>query len=122
LFFPTVHVHDGHRADPEAGFDHDLYAQLPWPTPEQDSAWEVGALLPAQMMDVVRLRGLVAPDVPLRRARLHGDYPNGDVVVLRGEGGMKAEVRTVRTGLGVGPRMGWKEFQAKRRGGYGGRY
>jgi hypothetical protein len=29
LFFPTLHVHDGHDVPREAKYDHDLYVQLP---------------------------------------------------------------------------------------------
>jgi hypothetical protein len=73
LFFPTVHVHDGGGADAEARFDHELFAQRDWPGTGGGSEWEVGSLLPEQVMDVARSHGLVAPDIPLRRARLLGD-------------------------------------------------
>lgn len=118
LFFPTVHVHDGGHADPEAGFDHVLYAQRAWPVPDRDTGWESGSLLPGRVMDVGRSHGLVAPDVPLRRARLLGHYPNADVVVRGAGGGMKAEARPTRVGSGVGARLGWGEFRSRRRGRY----
>jgi hypothetical protein len=122
LFFPTVHVHDGGHAEPEAAFDHDLYAQESRTTPERGTAWEVGRRLPCQVMDVGRSQGLVAPDVPLRRASLHGDYPNADVVALRGEGGMRAEARPVRIGSLPGRPMMWNEFLWRRKVRYDGSY
>lgn len=82
VFFPTVHVHDGDVA-PVAGFDHGLYLQgqpgradgaLPWLRSRlrADLAF-AGAL------DVVA--PLVLPGAFLRRAHLHGQLPNVDVVV-----------------------------------------
>ena len=81
----------------------------------------MGSLLPGQVKGLVRSHGLVAPDVPLRRARLHGDYPNADVVASGSGGGMRAEAWTA-SGVGVCQWLEWEEFQARRKGGYGGRY
>jgi hypothetical protein len=122
LFFPTVHVHDGGGAEPEAGFDHELYLQRCGRTPVRDESWECGSLPPGTVMDVGRSQGLVAQDVPLRRARFRGNYPNADIVIREGHGGMEAWARPARTGSVLGPSMRWEEFQARRKGGYGGRY
>jgi hypothetical protein len=119
LFFPTVHVHDGGGAEPEAHFDHELFAQADWQVTGRGSDWDVGSLLPGQVRGLVRSHGLVAPDVPLRRARLQGDYPNADVVASGSGGRMRAEAWTAS---GVAPWLEWEEFKARRRGGYGGRY
>ncbi len=113
LFFPTVHVHDGGHAERRAGFDHELYAQASWPTPDRDSAWRIGSLLPGCMMDIGRSQGLVAPEVPLRRVALHGDYPNADVVALGCERGMRAEARPVRVGSRSVRPIRWKEFERR---------
>lgn len=121
LFFPTVHVHDGGGAEPEARYDHELFAQADWPVTGRGSDWEMGSLLPGQVKGLVRSHGLVAPDIPLRRARLHGDYPNADVVASGSGGRMRAEAWTAS---GVAPWLEWKEFLARKRnwGGYGGHY
>ena len=110
LFFPTVHVHDGGYADPRAGFDHELYAQGNWSTPRPGMPWEVGRELPGRVVDMKRSRGIVAPDVALRRERLRGKYSNADIVVLGSEGELRAEVRAVRTGSRPGQPMSWQEF------------
>lgn len=115
LFFPTVHVHDGGGADPEAHFDHELYAQRDWSGTSRCADWDVGALPPGRVMDVGRSHGLLAPDVPLRRARLIGDYPNAEVVLSAGGGRMRAEARPSRTGSDMDSRLGWEEFQARRK-------
>jgi hypothetical protein len=126
LFFPTVHVHDGGRADATASFDHDLYFQHSGRPPDRDLTWKVGTLLPGQVMDIGRGQGLVAPDLPLVHATIRNTYgdkhPNADIVILRGEGRTEVEARPVRDGSGVGPRMGWSEFLARRKSRSGGRY
>jgi hypothetical protein len=122
LFFPTVHIHDGGHPEPEAGFDHDLYAQGSRRTPVRGLTWEVGRRLPCQVMDVGRSQGLVAPDVPLRRAGLHGDYPNADVIVVQSDDGMRPEVRPVRTGSGPGQPVKWEDFRGRRKVRYDGSY
>jgi hypothetical protein len=122
LFFPTVHVHDGGHAERRAGFDHELYAQGTWPTPDRDSAWRIGSLLPGRVLDIGRSQGLVAPEVPIRREKLHGDYPNADVVALGGDRGMRAEARPVRVGSRLGRPMRWKEFERRGKVRYDGSY
>lgn len=112
LFFPTVHVHDGGGAEPEALFAHNLYAQGPWPV--KGLGWEVG-VQPGRVMDPARSQGLIAPDVPVQRAQLYGFYPNADILALGGSGGMRAEAVPARACSGVGDRLGWQDFTARRR-------
>jgi hypothetical protein len=68
LFFPTVHVHDGHF-HAKARFDHTLYYQRPG-RPESGPE-EVGECPRAYAE-------LTATDLPLRRRTLHGSLPNED--------------------------------------------
>ncbi len=122
LFFPTVHVHDGSHAERRAAFDHELYTQASRITPERGWAWEVGRRLPCRVMDVGRSQGLITPDVPLRRLKLQGEYPNADVVALAGEDGMQAEARPVRNATGLGESMRWEVFLGQRKVRYDGSY
>jgi len=68
LFFPTVHVHDGH-VHPTAGFDHTLYYQTT-ATPPGD--------MPSPLTPARDYEGLVAPAQPVYRRQLRGRLPNRD--------------------------------------------
>ncbi len=72
LFFPTLHVHDGH-AHATAEFDHTLYYQRDDATtdPEHASAYAPPAA-------AERTRGLVRADRPLSCVTLQGLRPNAD--------------------------------------------
>ncbi|HQY62163.1 MAG: hypothetical protein IPQ09_29400 [Myxococcales bacterium] len=79
LFFPTLHVHDGHLPA-RASFDHMLFCQsdgaldaaLPWDTSAEPLEASVS---PA------RARGAIAAGRRGRRTSLQGELPNRDVVV-----------------------------------------
>lgn len=81
LFFPTVHVHDGHVPD-LAEFAHTLYAQ-----PARGLADDVGPdWLPAQSpirdsVDVSRAAGLVDGSAPAWRRVIHGLHANADTTL-----------------------------------------
>ncbi|MFO0954830.1 MAG: hypothetical protein U0835_27445 [Isosphaeraceae bacterium] len=117
LFFPTVHVHDGQRAEPSAIFDHDLYAQGVGPFRGESTRydWKEGSILPGRHVDSARAQGLVRPEIPLHRARLHAEYPNADVVLVQRPGETTAEARPARAGTGPGASLPWYEFQRRQK-------
>ncbi len=94
VFFPTVHIHDG-RVHEIADFDHDLYCQLPEthrlraPSDEGDGMgwmhdsddWTCSYAGARIHVDVARAAGLVEGDAPVLLRRMHGAFPNRDVVV-----------------------------------------
>ncbi len=79
LFFPTVHVHDGH-VHPSADFDHTLYAQAD-ALGEGAQAWmrSDGAL--SSTVDVSRSAGMIESGQPGWRLRILGMAPNEDTVL-----------------------------------------
>ncbi|MFZ1754312.1 MAG: hypothetical protein WBO46_17460 [Caldilineaceae bacterium] len=85
LFFPTVHVHQG-IVEASADFDHAFYWQ---------ATFSGGGNFPGRggrradypleaNVDLSRAQGVVAPDMPLYRAHLHGMHENRDLMI--GEG------------------------------------
>jgi len=79
LFFPIVHVHDG-AVHATAPFDHTLYAQA---ADVAGTAWRRSAQ-PAAAFVHGDSRGLVDLASPCYQARLHGDLPNRDTVLVSG--------------------------------------
>ncbi len=88
LFFPTVHIHDGHVA-PKARFDHQLYAQA---SPLLDAlvGWAPSNGPLGERVDVGRARGLVDPARSGRTTMLFGDLPNEDTW-LRAPAGVRLD-------------------------------
>lgn len=106
VFFPTIHVHDG-EVHATAEFDHTLVLQaagLPAVASADedgplerlagavrrlvgqggslgDGPWERATRPASDVLDPATTGGLVDPDLPLARLRLHGDLPNEDVLV-----------------------------------------
>ena len=78
----------------------------------------MGSILPGHLKDVARSQGLVAPDVPLRRARLYGDYPNADHVASGSGGVMRAEARPARSGSDAVAPIPWGRFLDLRKRNY----
>ncbi len=115
LFFPTVHIHDGNGPEPEARYEHVLFAQAPWTGTIPGHVWETGSDLPGQFMKAPRSQGLVAPDIHLRRATLSGYDPKADIVLRRIRGGLKAEAWPTRSGPDADTWLEWPAFQDRRR-------
>lgn len=78
LFFPTVHIHDGH-VHAAAQFDHALFCQRsPRALGELPPAWRFSSKA-AHFMDVGKARGIVDGDRVVHRLQLLGRAPNRDV-------------------------------------------
>lgn len=73
LYFPTVHIHDGH-VEANAYFDHDLYCQhnVNWMR-SYDSA--------QAFMNMPLTQGIVAPDQRVEWLAVRGMHPNSDIVL-----------------------------------------
>jgi hypothetical protein len=88
IFFPTVHVHDGH-VDSWARFDHFLYCQdvdetrlhrwylAKYSHPE----WRPSVGPIGQFVNPGRAQGIVRPDQTAYHVAMTGSYPNVDIVV-----------------------------------------
>ena len=84
LFFPTVHIHDGH-VEESADFDHALYCQ----TPQQQTDWRIssdgpfaGKATAAKMfMDCVKAQGVIDPESVIQMKQMRGKYNNDDIVI-----------------------------------------
>ncbi len=87
LFFPTLHVHDGHVPE-VAHFDHALYCQ-PDPLLGSLLGWAHSNGPLGDTVDGARAQGLVAPDEPGRQQPIWGPQPNADRV-LRVPAGVSA--------------------------------
>ena len=81
LFFPTVHVHDGH-VHPEAGFDHSLYCQVR-PRPR---GWKAGFWKPYSHPSIWEIneeeRAFLNLNGTVYRLRLQGVLDNRDTVLV----------------------------------------
>jgi len=80
VFFPTVHIHDGH-VHPKAEFDHVIYCQ-----PLADEAlatreWDESYTHPARFMEVGRTKGIILPDEHCFKKEMHGMLANRDTYV-----------------------------------------
>ncbi len=73
LYFPTVHIHDGHVAE-EANFDHDLYCQA-------RAGWLRSYNGAGSFMDMERAQGVVDPNERISRMTVQGMHPNSDILV-----------------------------------------
>jgi hypothetical protein len=91
LFFPTVHVHDGHSVPPLADFDHELFFQSPMLVQlERDwfhSTSPAGtfmrqASLPEDLMDCEDRCSLI---------EIRGQYPNRDIYLVEDSYGCLTE-------------------------------
>lgn len=122
LFFPTVHLHDGGPAHPRADFDHILYSQpFREHSIDDEDFWRFGAILPREVMDVGRTKGLIAGDRRIGRLVLEGEYPNGDLVTKMEGIRPNVDARLVRVPWDLGPALTWRDFRDLRKshGGYG---
>lgn len=81
LFFPTVHVHDGHHADRNAHFDHQLYYQQSGNFGDANG-WTASEHIPDWSMKVGRTGGLVRNTDPLYRRRMRGMLLNADQILV----------------------------------------
>lgn len=88
LFFPTVHLHDGH-VTPKARFDHQLYAQAS-PILEALIGWTASRGHLGGHVDAARAQGLVDPARGGQATRLFGELPNEDTW-LREPSGVRLE-------------------------------
>ncbi len=77
LFFPTVHIHDGH-VHPKAQFDHTLYCQSP-ARPELRGAWERSTMIAWGFVSLERAAGLVDGNAHCWRRTLQGTFSNADI-------------------------------------------
>jgi hypothetical protein len=82
LFFPTVHIHDGHRLGATAQFDHHLYYQHS-PSFGPSRNFLSGDQRPGEVMGAKldRTQGLVKPDRPITRIELLGRLRNEDHIL-----------------------------------------
>lgn len=77
LFFPTLHIHDGHIHDKE-DFNHTLYAQ---PDGQRAAAWEESPSLAVAFVKCGLTHGFIQPDKHVRRRVLQERMSNGDIVL-----------------------------------------
>ncbi len=91
LFFPTVHVHDGHSVPPLADFDHELFFQSPKLVSLErnwfHSTWPAGtfmrqASLPEDLMDCEEQCFLI---------EIRGQHPNRDFYLVEDSRGCVTE-------------------------------
>ncbi len=82
LFFPTVHVHDGHNVPPLANFDHELFFQSAMRV-ELERDW-FGSISPARMfMRQASLpEDLMDCEQPCYLIEIRGQHPNRDVYLV----------------------------------------
>jgi len=87
LFFPTVHVHDGHSVPPHADFDHELFFQSAWhPRLEQD--WFTSSAPAATFMRQTCLPpGLMNLEQPCCSIQIRGRHPNRDTYLVEDQDG-----------------------------------
>ena len=76
IFFPTLHVHDGHVPD-TAHFDHTLYCQ-PDPLLAALLGWTVSTQPLGASVDPSRARGLIAADEHAQQLAIWGPQTNAD--------------------------------------------
>jgi hypothetical protein len=90
LFFPTLHVHDGH-VPATAHFDHALYCQ-PDALLGALLAWTPSTEPLGHSMDTEKARGLIAAGEPGRQLAIWGAQPNVDCVLRAPDGVQLADV------------------------------
>ncbi len=78
LFFPTLHIHDGKVHEKEL-FDHTLYMQ--GNRTEMGGGWQESPGLASSKIKWTLTHGMVRPELHVLRQRMHGTFPNGDVVL-----------------------------------------
>jgi hypothetical protein len=85
VFFPTVHVHDGHHVPDEAHFDHQLYLQA---SPVLDAllGWTDSKGVLGDEVDVARANGLVDGTRGGKTKMLMGPMKNTDTWIREPEG------------------------------------
>lgn len=77
LFFPTLHIHDGHLPD-KARFDHALYVQSDDALLVRTLGFEPSMQALGDAMNASRAMGLVDPAARAYRQTLHGERANVD--------------------------------------------
>jgi hypothetical protein len=77
LFFPTLHIHDGHLPD-RARFDHALYVQSDDALLVRTLGFEPSMQALGEAMNASRAMGLVDPAARAYRQTLHGERANVD--------------------------------------------
>lgn len=95
LFFPTVHVHDGHHAGKTARFDHTLFFQESVNFPHT-TIWESSNVATNHTVNLDRTRGLVTGQ-PLYRTKIHGIRHNADQVLVARGGTIVHEMRGAKS-------------------------
>lgn len=98
LFFPTVHVHDGRKADTTAHFDHKLYYQQSANFADVTD-WEESWERPDFALKIGRTKGLVRNTDPIFRKRIKGTLANADQLVMANGTFCTHEQRGARTAL-----------------------
>lgn len=80
LFFPTVHIHDGH-IHPRADFDHNLYCQPGENSPLKLADWRESDRHAQKFLDIKKAGGVVAVNEHCYKLQLNGELPNTDTCV-----------------------------------------
>ena len=70
LFFPCLHIHDGHDVPAVAHYDHHLYCQAP----EKLPGWTMGSLPRV-------LHPMISSGMAVQKMRIRGNERNRDVIV-----------------------------------------
>jgi hypothetical protein len=83
LFFPTVHIHDGH-VERRADFDHSLYCQVAKGGTRSLLHWEESNLPARGFVSTKEAKNLILPDHHVFRRTMAGEFPNEDVVLPLG--------------------------------------
>jgi hypothetical protein len=78
LFFPTLHLHDGHDVPEVAEFDHQLYMQQ---SQHFDTGWKVGTHEGALAVSLRESHGLLRRGRRLLRGTFYGKFPNRDTII-----------------------------------------
>lgn len=78
LFFPTLHLHDGHDVPEKAEFDHQLYMQQ---SSHFDAPWKVGTHEGALKVNIGNSHGLLRRGRRLLRGTFYGKFHNRDTII-----------------------------------------
>jgi hypothetical protein len=79
LFFPTVHIHDGH-VHAKADFDHTLYAQFDRAHPRGFGVWKESPQPAGMFMKLDKCAELVDKNAHVYKQMIKGNHKNEDVV------------------------------------------